>query len=211
MKVRLAFFITGITGNPFSTFNSTDYEIPEIFNFTTAMNPDGFDEMFDSGDAANEWLNDETIQKRMKTREIQRINKRMKNDNLNHPNNDCTFPDIIVHAGDIIDGISVNDELFGNDGGSPYCINLGDDEIVTSLIFGHHTHSYWALAYEKSRRYSGHLCDLKIVTNQNTFGPFGSWHGQCSNLNAVQIQTGLESFLRKNGSISRKGMLLIQT
>ena len=193
MKLYFLFSITGIAGNgsrrfPFSTFDSTDYENPHM----------------------DEYLN-EMEQKNMKLREIQRINKRMKNDNLNHPNNDCTFPDIIVHAGDIIDGISTNGELFGNDGGSPYCINLGDDEIVTSLIFGYNTQSYWALSNEKSRRHSGHLCDLRIVTNQNTFGPFASWHGQCSILNAVKIQTGLESFLRTNGSISRKGMLLIQT
>jgi len=198
MKVYFVFFIGGIAGNPFSVFNSTDLEIPELFNLTE---PDGMNEMAGSGDDVYEWLTNKKINK-----------KRMKNDKLNHPNNDCMNPDIIVHAGDIIDGISIYDgdfyRLFGNDGGSPYCINLADDEFVTSLMFGFHTHSYWAIWDGK---YGGHLCELKIVTNQNTFGPFASWHSQCGNMESVQIKTTLESFLQTKSTISSKGMLLIET
>ena len=244
MKVYCIFFISGIAGNPFSVFNSTDLEIPELFipelfNLTEpdGMNemvgdeipelfipellnltePDGMNEMA-GGDDAYEWLtNNKLNKKRMKTR--------MKNDNLNHPNNDCTHPDIIVHAGDIIDGISINDggfyRLFGNDGGSPYCINLGDDEFVTGIMFGFHTHRYWATWSGGSRNIDrGHLCGLRIYTNQNIFGPFASWHSQCGKLGFVPnsmfrfnvpIQTTLESFLQTNSTISAKGMLVIKT
>ena len=217
MKVYFVFFISGIAGNPFSVFNSTDIVIPELFNFTE---PDGMNEMAGSGDDAYEWLTKKKLSKkrtktRMKEQKKTRMKQRMKNDKLLDKlldSYDCMGSDIIVHAGDIIDGISIKDEgfyrLFGNDGGSPYCINLGDDEFVTALMFGHHTHSYWATWDWK---YGGHLCELRIVTNQNTFGPFASWHSQCGNMDGVQIQITLESFLQTNSTISAKGMLVIKT
>ena len=252
MKVYFVFFISGIAGIPFSVFNSTDLEIPELFipelfNLTEpdGMNemvgdeipelfipellnltePDGMNEMA-GGDDAYEWLtNNKLNKKRMKTRMKEQKKTQMKNDNLNHPNNDCMYPDIIVHAGDIIDGISINDggfyRLFGNDGGSPYCINLGDDEFVTGIMFGFHTHRYWATWSGGSRNIDrGHLCGLRIYTNQNIFGPFASWHNQCGKLGyvpnsmfqfKVPIQTTLESFLQTNSTISAKGMLVIKT
>ena len=217
MKVYVSFLITGIAGNPFSVFNSTDLEIPELFNFTSVADPADLAiyEMFGSGDDVNEWPNSRrrNSRRRKSRRKFSPSPQRLKNDKLNHPNNDCSFPDIIVHAGDIIDGISINDpygndDTFGNDGGSPYCINLSNDEIVTSLVFGYHTHSWWATWNEK---YDGHLCDFQIVTNRNTFGPFASWHGQCGNHTAIQIETTLKLFLQSESAISSKGMLLIET
>ena len=47
---------------------------------------------------------------------------------------------VIVHAGDIIDGISVDGELFGNNGGSSTGLYFQNDETVTALEFGYHTH-----------------------------------------------------------------------
>ena len=207
MKVYFVFFIGGIAGYPFSVFNSTDYEIPEIFNST---GPEG---SFVDG----KWVPYEWKKKRDKL--------------IGPPSlyNDCKNPDIIVYASDIIDGISINDggfyRLFGNDGGSPYCINLGDDEFVTGIMFGFHTHRYWATWSGGSPNIDrGHLCGLRIYTNQNIFGPFASWHSQCGKLVVqpsyvpnsmfrfnVPIQTTLESFLQTNSTISAKGMLVIKT
>merc|ERR1719343_783963 len=160
MKVDVLFLITGIAGIPFSIYNSTDLEIPELFNFTSVADPADLAiyETFGSGDGENEWPNSRrrnsrrrNSRRRNSRRQNSRSNnspipQRLKNDKLNHPNNDCTFADIIVHAGDIIDGISINGDLFGYDGGSPYCIELSklmicndecNDEFVTSLVFGY--------------------------------------------------------------------------
>lgn len=49
---------------------------------------------------------------------------------------------IIVYGGDIIDGIFVDNEMFGSVGGSPYNIDLGYNEFVTSITFGYHTHRF---------------------------------------------------------------------
>ena len=46
---------------------------------------------------------------------------------------------ITIYAGDIIDGIYVDGELFGNPGGSPETFTL-TDEYVTGITFGYHTH-----------------------------------------------------------------------
>ena len=47
---------------------------------------------------------------------------------------------VTIHAGDIIDGISVDGELFGSNGGSPTDLNLQNNESVIALEFGYHTH-----------------------------------------------------------------------
>ena len=43
-----------------------------------------------------------------------------------------------MYAGDIIDGISVDGELFGTRSG--YSVEIQTDECVTGLTFGYHTH-----------------------------------------------------------------------
>ena len=47
---------------------------------------------------------------------------------------------IIIHAGDIIDGITVDGKLFGDNDGWPTTVNLKSDEYVYGIEFGYHTH-----------------------------------------------------------------------
>ena len=47
---------------------------------------------------------------------------------------------ITIHAGDIIDGITVDGELFGANDGWATTVNLSNDEFVYGMEFGYHTH-----------------------------------------------------------------------
>ena len=47
---------------------------------------------------------------------------------------------ITIHAGDIIDGITVDGELFGVNDGWATTVNLSNDEFVYGMEFGYHTH-----------------------------------------------------------------------
>ena len=47
---------------------------------------------------------------------------------------------IIVYYGDVIDGISVDGEMFGTTATSSQTINLQADEGIVAIEFGHHTH-----------------------------------------------------------------------
>ena len=47
---------------------------------------------------------------------------------------------IVVYAGDVIDGISVDGQMFGERGGSSTNITLSENESITSIEFGYHMH-----------------------------------------------------------------------
>ena len=49
---------------------------------------------------------------------------------------------IVVYFGDIIDGISVDEQMFGEKDGSSTTIILNENESVTSIEFGYHTHRF---------------------------------------------------------------------
>ena len=49
---------------------------------------------------------------------------------------------IVVYAGEIIDGVSVDEQMFGEKSGSPTFITLSENESVTSIEFGYHTHRF---------------------------------------------------------------------
>ena len=53
---------------------------------------------------------------------------------------EVTDKTIIVYYGDVIDGISVDGELFGTTATSSQTINLQGNERITGIEFGHHTH-----------------------------------------------------------------------
>ena len=80
MIVNFAVFIIGIAGNPVSRFKSTDLEIPELLNFTTVIDADGINEILGNGDDENEWLDEKTNEKPMKTRLKNRVNTGSKMD-----------------------------------------------------------------------------------------------------------------------------------
>ena len=40
----------------------------------------------------------------------------------------------------MIDGLAVDGQIFGDRGGSPNNITLGQNESVTAIVFGYHTH-----------------------------------------------------------------------
>ena len=45
-----------------------------------------------------------------------------------------------MYAGDIIDGLSIDNEMFGDKSGSFFKFTLDQNESVTSIVFGYHTH-----------------------------------------------------------------------
>ena len=48
--------------------------------------------------------------------------------------------EIIVYAGDVIDGIQVGKKLYGSNTGSVIKIDLSENEILNAVQYGHHTH-----------------------------------------------------------------------
>merc|ERR1712156_1245530 len=99
---------------------------------------------------------------------------------------------ITIHQGDILDGISVDGQLFGSDGGSPHQIRLALDERVRSLDYGFHRHSYW----------KGTMCNLLINTNKTTYGLFAN-DFQCGRVKEhIKIPSGssFKQFLKANSS-----------
>ena len=53
---------------------------------------------------------------------------------------EVTEKTIIVYYGHVIDGISVDGEMFGRTATKSYTINLQGNEQISSIEFGHHTH-----------------------------------------------------------------------
>ena len=80
MIVHFLVFIIGIAGNPVSRFKSTDSEIPELLHFTTVIDADGINEILGNGDDENEWLDEKTNEKPIKTRLKTRMNTHVSND-----------------------------------------------------------------------------------------------------------------------------------
>ena len=48
--------------------------------------------------------------------------------------------EIIVYAGDVIDGIQVGKKLYGSNTGSVIKIDLSENEILNAVQYGRHTH-----------------------------------------------------------------------
>lgn len=105
---------------------------------------------------------------------------------------------IIVKSGWIIDGIEVNGENFGGSSGeAANTINLAQNEVVTSI-------SYNAPVGDFYGSLKVH-CNLKIITNVSTYGPYAS--STTHDDGTTQCDDGTSNLVTRNISGGRNGFL----
>ena len=88
--------------------------------------------------------------------------------------------DIVVHHGDVIHALTVDELKIGGDGGSQSEIFLPASEKITGIEFGYTTSTFYG---------PGFLCALKIFTNFKEYGPY-SPRSDCKKISTINIPDG---------------------
>ena len=121
---------------------------------------------------------------------------------------------IIIYAGDIIDGITVDGKLFGDNDGWPTTVNLTSDEYVYGIEFGYHFDHICASTIHTKQRNSCEKTACNPINGRNPFNNkiYGPWAtDECSSRQFFKISTTLKQFLNTNSSTSSKGKILINS